>query len=190
MTRGRKSRCGKLALGTMLAVVASMIAFCAPAAFAAPADCEYCVNIPDGDGGGTDPSANASGVNTSSQPSDVAATTPNGGTESNGGEDRSSSTGADGGAGGDSGGTAAGKGGDGPKGGEGASGDGGVNGSAGTPTVGAEPASSSDGGGVSPFLILIAVLAAGGVGLAIWQMRRASRENRVGGKPAATNPGA
>ena len=193
--------CGKFALGSLLVVLTALLSFGAPVASAADADCEYCVNDPGERGQRRDPSANASGNGGSDdeQPSDTTATTPSAATTTTAVEPTTAPTGSDrlgrlerrrqeGGA-------AGGKGGNGrtarapaPRARRPAT-------RRRHPAVDADPASSggdSGGGGVSIFLIVVAILALGCIGLAVWQLKRnpSDTDVDVGGKTAEVNPGA
>jgi hypothetical protein len=188
MTLGRQSKRGKIALGLIGALLCALMV--APAGALAAGDCEYCVDIPGGDGNGQDPTANASGGSGDSggdssgdgsvAPTDTGTvTTP---TTDTGTTDDSSDDSNAGGAGG-------GKGGDGN--------DKAVAGNGGdrhqdSLAPKAEPgnavttSSSDDGGGFPVILVAIAVLAAAGVGFAAWRARRGDGM----GSPAQTGSGA
>ncbi len=183
MRRSSKSRCGNVARGARGVVTAALIAVFAMAFALLPTtaiagECEYCLELPEGDGGGQDPSANASGGGDNvDQPDSSEATeatvpeetvtTPE--TTDDTSDDEGSSGGGAGAGGNDKG---NGNGG-GPSGGEGAAADHEpVSATEPTGTVDASPASSEDsGGGVSGLLIAIAALAALAVGVAVWRMR-------------------
>ncbi len=189
MTLGRQSKRGKIALGLIGALLCALML--APAGAIAQGDCEYCVNIPGGDGNGQDPTANASGGSGGSggDSSDDAAvpstdtgtvTTP---TTDTGTTDDSSDDSNAGGAGGGKGG------GDGDdKALAGSGGDRHQDSLAPTDEPGnaATTSSSDDGGGFPVILVAIAILAAAGVGFAAWRVRRGDGM----GRPAQTGSGA
>ena len=175
---------GRFALGSLLAALAGIALVAPSAALAAPSNCEYCIDLPQGDGGGEEPTASSSGGGDADQPETTApdtteatTTTP---TTTVPTTDDSGDTDEAGGAGG-------GKGGDGGGGaGKDPAANGGSRGNEINPAVDAEAAASTDSGGISPLLIIVAIVAATCVGLAIWRLRR----DNVGGSPAEINPGA
>ena len=173
MTEGRKSRWGTRALFSVLAALAIIAAVPAVAA-ATPAEDEYDLNLPEADGQSNDPAPQT--AEDSSSPSSPSTPSPT--TEAPATDDDSSTAG----------GAAAGSG----SGGNGGGGDGGAtsggSGGGDKPTkeeqieafgnaVDEEPvtnlaADSSDGGGISTPLILLAVAAAACAGIAFWRLRR------------------
>lgn len=183
MTQGRQSKRGKIALGLISALLCALAVM--PAGALAGGDCEYCVDIPGGDGNGQDPTANASGGSGGgSNDSDVASvdtgttTTPatDTGATVEPSEDDSDSSGGAAGSGG-------GKGGDGDKALSGNSGDRRQDSLApADETTAATQTSDSDDGGFPVILVAIAVLAAAGVGFAAWRVRRGDGM----GRPAET----
>ncbi|HEX2128653.1 MAG TPA: hypothetical protein VHF58_05500, partial [Solirubrobacterales bacterium] len=191
MTRGRQSMRGKLALGLISALVCALALV--PASASAAGDCEYCVDIPGGDGSGQDPTANASGGSGGSSgdapaPGDAGtdtattpATTDTGGTVDTSEDADESGGGAAGGGG---------KGGDGDE--KALSGKGGERQQNSLPpTENANPASTStdsdDGGGFPVILVAIAVALAAGVAFLAWRSRR---DGDGVGRPAETGQGA
>ncbi len=196
MRRSSKSRCGHVARGARGVVTAALIAVFALAFALLPGtamagECEYCLELPEGDGGGQDPSANASGggggVDQPDSSNATEATAPEETvTTPETTDDTSSEEGSSGGGTGGNNGKGGGNGG-GPS-GEGAGGADHETVSATDPTgtVDASPASSEDsGGGVSGLLIAIAAIAALAVGVAVWRLR-SGRESGGSGDSAPT----
>jgi cobalamin biosynthesis Mg chelatase CobN len=166
MTQGRQSKRGKIALGLISALLC--VAALAPATAPAAGDCEYCVNIPNGDGGAQDPTAHTSGGSDGSSDSSGTAatgtattTTTDTATTVESSDDDSDKSGGGGAGGG-------GKGGDGDN-GSAAKGD---QNSVAATNEPATASSDSDDGGFPLILVALAVLAAAGVGYAAWRFRR------------------
>lgn len=184
MMRGSKSRRAKLIPGAVLVTLVAAWAIAPGPVVAAPANNEYSLDLPTGDGGGQDPTANASGVSGTDQPASGGSTESSGSTATGSGS--SSRSGAEEDSGGsddsNSAGGAAGKGGSngGGKQDAAAASEGPVESTVGSSTA----ASDSDDGGVSIFLIIIAVVAAAAVGLAIWRIRSGRSDGDVGGQAA------
>jgi hypothetical protein len=180
MTLGSQSKRGKLALGLIAAALCALSL--APASAFGAGDCEYCVDIPGGDGNGQSPTANASGGSgggsDGGSSAGVAPTTP---TTDTGVTDDSSDDDSDSGGGGKGGGGKGGGGND--KALSGKTGDRHQDSLAPTDErAGFANASDSDDGGFPVILVAIAVLAAAGVGFAAWRLRRGDGDGV--GRPA------
>ena len=187
MIRGRKHRYGTFAAGWLAAALALLVVLAPASALADSGDCEYCLTVPTGDGNGKDPTAQTSGGGADQpQSSDGSTSVDSTGTATGDPATDESDDDSDQGAGAGGKGDSNGGGGGGKEGagtGKGVLGDS-LEATPGGDATGAA-STESDSGGISPLLIVIAVIAAACAGLAVWRLR--GRLN-LGGSRAETDP--
>ena len=183
MTEGRKSRWGTCALFSAFAALAIIAAFPA-VALATPAADEYDLNLPEADGQSHDPAPPSAEDSSPSNAPSTPSPAPEPATEDDSSTAGGAAVGSSGGGGGSDGGATSG----GSGGGDKPTGSGGDK-----PTkeeqieafgdpLAEEPvtnlaADSSDGGGISMPLILLAIAAAACAGIAFWRLRRSKDDS-------------